>query len=196
MVNSSIQEIFEDALTVFFYIASRDYDISGADFTTVVREHVAKGIGTKQIFSDAERRQWSVELAAEFIRAVRPLQSVEQSTCDNIEAEAFAAGFAVAREAAYYPYGSDYCDWVDAGRPTYDHGMGWMHRVTSRSLLAVGFDLGFLMVKFVNGSGYEYKTVPRDLYEQLLAAESKGAFFTATIKKDPARFPFRKLEPE
>ena len=59
-----------DALTAFFYVASRDYDISGADFADVVRKHVAKAQGRTLIFSDEERRQWSAELATEFVRVV------------------------------------------------------------------------------------------------------------------------------
>ena len=39
-----------------------------------------------------------------------------------------------------------------------------------------------LKLKFTKGGWYEYKEVPKEVYSDLLAAESVGKFFLANIK--------------
>lgn len=41
---------------------------------------------------------------------------------------------------------------------------------------------GTLEVEFVGGNVYTYKGVPKTLYEGLMAAESKGRYFSANIR--------------
>jgi hypothetical protein len=64
--------------------------------------------------------------------------------------------------------------------------------VNSSSLASVGFspEHNVLQVEFRNGLVYEYFGVPQGFHEQLLAADSKGAFFHRFVR---SRFPFRRL---
>ena len=47
-----------------------------------------------------------------------------------------------------------------------------------------------LLVRFTGGEQYAYDCVPRALYRDLIAAESKGRFFAQHIRD---RFPHRRL---
>jgi hypothetical protein len=60
--------------------------------------------------------------------------------------------------------------------------------VKSSSLAAVGYDPEFstLEVEFRNSRSYRYFVVPTQVFEKLMAAESKGAFLNRHIKP---RFP-------
>ena len=57
-------------------------------------------------------------------------------------------------------------------------------RVISSALTWTAYDKETrnLDIRFVSGRTYRYSNVPPDLYESLLAAASKGAFFNAEIK--------------
>ena len=70
--------------------------------------------------------------------------------------------------------------------------MDWV-KVESSNIEAVAFEQsnplnddplsrGVLAVKFKNGDVYRYLNVPRDIYEQMLDAPSKGTFFNTIIK--------------
>ena len=48
-----------------------------------------------------------------------------------------------------------------------------------------------LWLTFRNGAVYRYDGVPSEVYERLLTASSKGAYFNKSIR---ARFPFRKTD--
>ena len=65
--------------------------------------------------------------------------------------------------------------------------------VDSTSLASVMFspEHNVLEVAFRNGLVYEYFGVPLSLYEQLLAAQSKGAFMHRFIR---TRFPYRRID--
>jgi hypothetical protein len=56
--------------------------------------------------------------------------------------------------------------------------------VSSRFILSVGYDEGSqtLELTFSGGSTYSYAGVPRQIYEGLLEAESKGTFYSSKIK--------------
>ncbi len=47
-----------------------------------------------------------------------------------------------------------------------------------------------LVLTFASGEVYQYDQATEDLYQEFLAAESKGRFFQARIR---GRLPFRKL---
>jgi hypothetical protein len=66
-------------------------------------------------------------------------------------------------------------------------------RVISSALVSVKYEevTGNLTIRFVNGRTYSYSNVPADIYEALLNAESKGAFFNAQVRD---RYPYRELE--
>lgn len=65
--------------------------------------------------------------------------------------------------------------------------------VESSSVASVGFSSAHnrLEIEFRNGLSYQYFGVPRALYEQLLAATSKGAFVSGLIR---GRFPYKRIE--
>ena len=65
--------------------------------------------------------------------------------------------------------------------------------VSSSNLKAVGYDaaLQILEIEFLDGSVYQYKGVPQDLYNGLMNAASHGSFLDAHIKK--AGFAYQKL---
>ena len=56
--------------------------------------------------------------------------------------------------------------------------------VISRALRSVGYDdrERVLEVEFVHGSVYRYFDVPRPVYDGLLAAPSRGAYFDEKVK--------------
>ena len=57
--------------------------------------------------------------------------------------------------------------------------------VASRGLAAIGYSkrLRALEVEFRDGSIYRYADVPRSLYRQLMAAESKAGFYNRHVRK-------------
>jgi hypothetical protein len=65
-------------------------------------------------------------------------------------------------------------------------------RVISSALVSVKYDAasGDLQIRFVNGRTYLYSNVPPEVYEALLDAESKGAFFNAQVRDG---YPYREL---
>lgn len=68
-----------------------------------------------------------------------------------------------------------------------------MQSVTSSNIGAVGYDEDekILRVQFAkNGHVYDYKGVPKRIYDDLMSAESIGAFFAANIRND---FPYTKV---
>jgi hypothetical protein len=66
--------------------------------------------------------------------------------------------------------------------------------LVSTSLAAVAFDAPrhCLRVQFRDGSCYEYGGVPHAIFQALLTAESKGAFFNRVLR---SRFPYIRLTP-
>lgn len=56
--------------------------------------------------------------------------------------------------------------------------------VDSSSLASVGYDQGLevLEVAFKSGAVYRYEDVPGLLYDGLLSADSKGAFFNRRVR--------------
>lgn len=59
-----------------------------------------------------------------------------------------------------------------------------MPNVVSKSLKSVNYDGGSstLIIVFRNGGRYLYLDVPKAMYEELLAAPSKGSYFDTHIK--------------
>lgn len=54
--------------------------------------------------------------------------------------------------------------------------------VTSSNVKAIGYDNGTLFVEFHGSGTYRYEKVPRELYDDFLAAESAGRFFAANVR--------------
>ena len=56
--------------------------------------------------------------------------------------------------------------------------------VESSAISSVGYDAGSqtLEVEFQSGSVYDYREVPREVYESFLASSSKGRFFARRIR--------------
>ena len=59
--------------------------------------------------------------------------------------------------------------------------MANMQKVASSNISEVGWEANTLYVQFTNAL-YSYKAVPEDVYNRLLTAQSKGAFFAKEIK--------------
>lgn len=57
-------------------------------------------------------------------------------------------------------------------------------QVSSSSIAAIGYDesSSTLEIEFNNGSVYQYFDVPKSVYDDLWAAESRGAFLSKHIK--------------
>lgn len=55
---------------------------------------------------------------------------------------------------------------------------------SSRSVRSLGYDppSEALEVEFVSGAIYQYYGVPRNMYEQMMSAASKGTFLNTYIK--------------
>lgn len=58
------------------------------------------------------------------------------------------------------------------------------YSVASSNIASVGYDEGSqtLEVEFLNGSIYQYYNVPKNMYDQLMQAGSKGRFLNIYIK--------------
>jgi hypothetical protein len=56
--------------------------------------------------------------------------------------------------------------------------------VQSTSLASVGYDGAgkILEIEFISGAVYRYTAVPEKVYRELLAAESKGRYFSKNIR--------------
>lgn len=56
--------------------------------------------------------------------------------------------------------------------------------VSSSNLKSVGYDSGndILEVEFLNGTIYQYKSVPSKIYDGLLNASSKGQYLNQYVK--------------
>lgn len=69
--------------------------------------------------------------------------------------------------------------------------MNWIP-VTSSNLRAVAYDQGsrVLVVRFRDGSVYEYEGVPGHIFDGLMAAGSKGRYHHLHIV---GRYPYRKV---
>lgn len=67
------------------------------------------------------------------------------------------------------------------------------HIVESSNIESVGhsYPRRILEVKFLNGSTYRYKGVPRNEFKRLLSADSKGKAFHQNIKYN---YPYRKYK--
>ena len=58
-----------------------------------------------------------------------------------------------------------------------------LQEVVSSNISGVGYEKeGNLIVGYTSGATYRYKGVPKELYEALLKAESKGRFMNESIK--------------
>lgn len=67
--------------------------------------------------------------------------------------------------------------------------------VVSSNIVSVGYDQSkkSLFVNFKNGSEYRYDNVPVEVFEELIGAESVGAFLNKQIKNV---YEFEKIEPK
>lgn len=57
--------------------------------------------------------------------------------------------------------------------------------VSSSNIAAIGYDSASrkLVMKFLNGTTYEYSGVPENVYRALMSASSHGKYFDANINK-------------
>jgi hypothetical protein len=57
--------------------------------------------------------------------------------------------------------------------------------VTSSNIGSIGYDetTSTLGIRFLNGSEYHYYGVPRDVYDGLMGAGSKGSYLNQLVKK-------------
>jgi hypothetical protein len=62
--------------------------------------------------------------------------------------------------------------------------------VSSSNLRSVGYDpaSSTLEIEFLDGSIYQYSSVPETRYSGLMAAGSKGSYFESYIKKGGYRY--------
>ena len=65
-----------------------------------------------------------------------------------------------------------------------------LNEVLSSNIGKVGYDNNDLIVEYLSGATYKYKNVPKELYENLLTAESKGRFVNSEIK---GKFDFERI---
>lgn len=61
-----------------------------------------------------------------------------------------------------------------------------LETVESDVIHAIGYadDLHILEIIFNNGGIYQYRNVPREVFEQLMRADSKGAYFQENIRDE------------
>lgn len=59
-----------------------------------------------------------------------------------------------------------------------------MQTVASSSISEIGYNRRTMNVKFNSGRLYEFKKVPRKLFDEFVSSVSKGAFFNHVIKEN------------
>lgn len=64
--------------------------------------------------------------------------------------------------------------------------------VESSNLASIGYDAEneILEVEFNHGGVYQYFDVPKNVYEELMSADSHGVYFSANIRND---YEFQKM---
>lgn len=55
-------------------------------------------------------------------------------------------------------------------------------KVESSNIESVGWENNTLYVKYLSGGYYAYQNVPKEVYDNFCAAESKGRFMNAEVK--------------
>ena len=65
-----------------------------------------------------------------------------------------------------------------------------LNEVMSSNINAVGYENNNLIVEYKSGTKYKYIDVPKNIYEELLEAESKGRYMNTKIKN---KFNFERL---
>ena len=57
-------------------------------------------------------------------------------------------------------------------------------RVSSSNIASVGYEPGsnLLEVEFLNGSIYQYRDVPKNVYEDFMASRSLGSYLNSRIR--------------
>lgn len=70
--------------------------------------------------------------------------------------------------------------------------MDWK-TVESSNISAMAHDGITMGVTFKSGATYAYENVERKVFDEILAAESIGGKFNTLVKKNPDRYPFRKI---
>ena len=62
--------------------------------------------------------------------------------------------------------------------------MEWIGTPESSTMSGFGYDeqSQILTVEFKNGGRYNYFDVPRDLFDRMVAADSRGQFLTQNVK--------------
>lgn len=65
--------------------------------------------------------------------------------------------------------------------------------VSSSNIASIGYDASrrVLEIEFLNGSVYQYSSVPESLYNGLMNASSHGSYFDSHIKK--GGFAYRRI---
>lgn len=65
--------------------------------------------------------------------------------------------------------------------------------VSSSNIASIGYDAArrVLEIEFLNGSVYQYSSVPESLYNGLMNASSHGSYFDSYIKK--GGFAYRRI---
>jgi len=57
-----------------------------------------------------------------------------------------------------------------------------MTSIQSTSISEIGYKRRTMQVKFQNGKLYEFKKIPRAIFDKFFSSASKGAFFNQEIK--------------
>ncbi len=67
--------------------------------------------------------------------------------------------------------------------------------VISSNLKSIGYDElnQVLEIEFQDNSVYQYSRVPLTIYKKLMSSESKGSYFAKEVRKNPERYPYRKI---
>ncbi|MCB9468393.1 MAG: KTSC domain-containing protein [Candidatus Obscuribacterales bacterium] len=56
--------------------------------------------------------------------------------------------------------------------------------VSSSNLKSVGYEDGTLEIEFKNGRIYQYSDVPKEIYDELMTADSLGIYFNSEIRDE------------
>lgn len=71
-----------------------------------------------------------------------------------------------------------------------------MSKVESSNIAAIGYDPESkkLRIEFLNNTAYDYDNVPKEVHDEIMAAESHGKALNALVKKNPSLYPFTRIK--
>lgn len=63
-----------------------------------------------------------------------------------------------------------------------------------RMWISAVYEANVMKVRFKAGTEYHYEGVSKEMFDEILGADSVGRAFNQKVKSDPVAFPFRQID--